>query len=468
MEVMLATMLNSMKDSQAAFEKRQEEEFDRKLKLLQESLGPMEDSPCPEESRQPPIQGSQVPPSQVHDQSQSLPPSQSGQLPNMPHPDSDDTFENECRTRAEQHAKRRGVIKNVLKESQYFSFDISDVQSVSEAQQAMLGMAPKTPDAVTMPIQQAIADQVHNSALTLAHLKKTGKKPKHEAIFKRLYKIPEDQQDYWDFPAPPPQELVNATEPSKFQTTKKGKVLSSSLSRNSARETALLESIHRAQLGFKMGNCLALSLIAGIKLLKKIEVDVKQFITEEDALPEKRQLDSLEMSALGSSIVNQIEQVQSCFTEAQVNSADILKSFSFQFVQATQERRDLWVEESDLAPDQRETLKQQPIPTPPIKHPEDYPAWDFIGSLGRSKIVDWQAAAVARSHLTRSAPSYSRKPGTQSQRSNRRRQNNKNRSKPQSQNKQPPKESKPSQNTQSKQPFRGKKGGRFNKNPKKQ
>jgi hypothetical protein len=462
-------MMSSMMQSFQAAQAQQTSLLAQRLKLLEQSAGPSQEAVPPEESRQPPIQGGSSDLVQSQSQSEPVVPGV-GTVPSTQE-ESDLDDDANCKTRAESHAQRRGVIKSVLKGIPHFSFEVSNAQRISASQQCMMGYQAPTPDAISLPIQQAISDQVKQSALNMAHTKKIGKKPKQEAIFRRLYKIPEDQAEYWDHPTPPAQELLNATNPNKIWMDKKlgQKVLKSNLAKQSAREQHLIESIKRSQVGFKMGNCLLLSLVAGIHVLGQVQSKVEVFATQEATAPEKRDLDTFGMAELAKQIKEDLGDLQTCLTEAQVNSADMVKCHSLNFVKDTQERRDLWVDQSDLATDQKDTLKQLVIPTPPLALTDDYPMWDFIGPVGRKKIVDWQASDLQRSQIIRArhTPSYQQHPS--GKKSNQpKRQNTNQSSKPKPPQNQPKKDSfqsKPQGNRQQSQPFRGGRGGgRFRKN----
>jgi hypothetical protein len=456
-------MMESFQKAQADTQAQQSALLAERLKLLQQSAGPVQDSVPVENTRQPPIHG---PPA---GQDASVPTEGAGTLSSaVVQEESDLDQDNECRTRADDHARRRGVIKLVLRDIPHFSFEVSDSQAVSESQQAMFGYTPRTPDAVTLPIQQAIADQIKQSTLNMAHSKKVGKKPKHEAIFRKLYKVPEDQSDFWDYPTPPPQELLNAMAPNKIFSDKKTgqKILHSRLAKQSARESQLLESIRRSQTGLKMGNCLSLSLVAAIHLAGQVSKGFEKFAQQEATAPDKRELDQYEMARLSSTIHQNIKDLQDCLNESQVNSTDMLKCHTISYVKATQERRDLWVDQSDLASDQKESLKQQPIPTPPIVLPEDFPSWDFLGPNGRKRILDWQASDLQRSQIirARNPTTYSQTPGKKQNVNRRSNQNNQSKPKPKQPQRQPQKEAYKSNsqgNSQPKQPFRGKGGGKF-------
>jgi hypothetical protein len=452
-------LMTTMMETFQAVQTQQTTLFSERLKLLEQSAGPTQEDPPPEESRQPPIQVSRSAP---ESQSESNVPSG----PSLPATQEESDFDEDvqCKTRADSHAQRRGVIKSILKDTPYFSFEISNSQRISESQQIMMGYQVPSPDAISLPIQQAVSDQIKQSALN---------KPKQETIFRKLYKIPEDQAEYWDHPTPPAQELLNATSHSKVWSDKKlgQKVLKSNV-KQSTRETHLIDSIKRSQMGFKMGNCLLLSLVAGIHSLKQATSKFEAFATQEATAPKKRQLDQYGMAELASQVKQHLSELDACLTEAQVNSADILKCHSLNFVKATQERRDLWVDQSDLAPDQKDSLKQLVIPTPPLGLTEDYPMWDFIGPVGRKQIVDWQASDLQRSQIirARSTPSYNQRPSGRNNNQKKRQNSNQSNNKPKAPQSQPKKESyqpKPQGAAQKNQPFRGGRGrGGFRKNNK--
>jgi hypothetical protein len=314
----------------------------------------------------------------------------------------DDQTSAEVASSAKLHLRRRRVLRKVLKDRKNYDLELAPADGISEEACAMFEHQLPEADPGVLRLQQGVQNEVRRYAAITAE---KGHKKDPYKVLRKVYKIPKDQDKYWSRPREVPDEFLQFTNKFHRVQDKKLNVYVHKESHiNGKLEKRMLNEIASSQLCFKMTNCLSLSIKASQFSLDDLLQETNSAMSYVQDNPLLRYPDIPQevkdefkdkMSIFFSRAVADMSDIQKLQEEASVNATDINKWNCMNFIKASTDRRRLWVENSQLSPDQKFLIQKDPVVVPTTPKDE----WHMFSEPAKRTLRDWRAQKFAQAQL---------------------------------------------------------------------